>query len=194
MALASAGASVTVSSLFPGSTLHRREHLNDGRYGNERSWISNERGRGWVAVDFGRERQICRVVWGRDRQGHYRDRLPVDYVIEAESAPGKWTTIGGPSGQLERGAEKGRAVELFAALSRVKGERRKLEADSMVYAAQFEEPAAVHRLFRGDPGSPARRWRRAALPSWVRSTSRPPRRKKCGGWRWPNGSYDRRIR
>jgi len=163
VALASAGASVTVSSLFPGSALHRREHVNDGRYGNERSWISNERGRGWVAVDFGRERQVCRVVWGRDRHGHYTDRLPVDYAIEAETAPGKWTTIAGSSGRLERGAEQGRGAELFAALGRVKAERRKLEADSMVYAGQFEEPAAVHRLFRGDPGSP----RETVAPSGV---------------------------
>ena len=29
--------------------IHKLEHLNDGRYGNGRSWISNEAGRGWVA-------------------------------------------------------------------------------------------------------------------------------------------------
>ena len=43
---------------------------------------------------------------------------------------------------------------MLAALKREQAERQSLTTASMVYAGQFEEPAAVHRLFRGDPGSP----------------------------------------
>ncbi len=104
VALASVGTRVVVSSVFPGSEFHKREHVNDGRYGNERSWISNERGRGWVSVNFGRDYKICRINWSRDRRGHYRDRLPVDYAIEAETAPGRWSRIAGSQGRLPFGA------------------------------------------------------------------------------------------
>jgi hypothetical protein len=169
VALASNGTSVAVSSVFPGSDFHKREHLNDGRYGNERSWISNERGRGSVTVNFSRVYKVCRIVWGRDRNGHYRDRLPVDYTIEAETATGRWVAIGGSQGRvpatfaLEQAEsspqgpsveKRRRAVKLLAAFKREQAERQSLTTASMVYAGQFEEPAAVHRLFRGDPGSP----------------------------------------
>lgn len=169
VALASAGTSVTVSSNFPGSAFHKQEHINDGRYGNERSWISNERGRGWVSVDFARDYKIGRINWSRDRHGHYRDRLPVDYAIEAETAPGRWAVLAGSQGRLPfaRAGETAetrsgslfskqerRAADFLAALNRAQAERQKLDAASMVYAGQFEEPLPVHRLFRGDPGSP----------------------------------------
>jgi hypothetical protein len=169
VALASLGTSVAVSSSFPGSAFHKPEHVNDGRFGNERSWISNERGQGWVSVNFGRDYKICRIDWSRDRHGHYGDRLPVDYAIEAETAPGRWSRVAGsqgrlplvrrgepaefPSGSLSSQQER-RAADLLAALNRAQTERQKLDAASMVYAGQFEEPATVHRLFRGDPGSP----------------------------------------
>ncbi len=64
VALASTGATVSVSSVFPGSSFHKREHLNDGRFGNERSWISNERGQGWAIVEFPRDCVISRIEWG----------------------------------------------------------------------------------------------------------------------------------
>ncbi|HUE13709.1 MAG TPA: PSD1 and planctomycete cytochrome C domain-containing protein [Planctomycetaceae bacterium] len=169
VALASAGTSVAVSSSFPGSAFHKPEHVNDGRFGNERSWISNERGQGWVSVNFGRDYKICRIDWSRDRHGHYRDRLPVDYAIEAETAPGRWSRVAGSQGRLplvRRGEpaeftsgslsskQERRGADLLAALNRAQRERQKLDAASMVYAGQFEEPTPVHRLFRGDPGSP----------------------------------------
>src|SRR5262249_4459254 len=48
VALASGGAKPSASSVFPNSAIHKLEYLNDGRHGNGRSWISNERGQGWV--------------------------------------------------------------------------------------------------------------------------------------------------
>src|SRR5207253_9359377 len=68
IASASSGAKASASSTIPNSPIHRVEHLIDGRYGNGRSWISNERGRGWVQVELPRTVVIDRVVWGRDRE------------------------------------------------------------------------------------------------------------------------------
>ena len=50
VALASAGGRATASSTLPGHAIHKLEHINDGRYGNEWSWISNEPRRGWVQI------------------------------------------------------------------------------------------------------------------------------------------------
>src|SRR5262249_9787132 len=52
VALASGGAKASASSVFPNSALHKLEHLNDGWHGNGRSWISNERGQGWVQIEL----------------------------------------------------------------------------------------------------------------------------------------------
>ncbi len=169
VALASAGATVSVSSVFPGSSFHKREHLNDGRFGNERSWISNERGQGWAIVEFPRDCVISRIEWGRDRAGVYRDRLATDYLIEAQATDGRWTTIAGSAGRLPPNAsepspaafparlssgERHQASKLFAALQRLTSERENTSASPRVYSGVFEQPDPVHRLYRGDPGSP----------------------------------------
>src|SRR5262249_31822134 len=82
VALADMGAIARASSVYPNSPIHRLEHLNDGRYGNGRSWISAEPGRGWVEVRFARLEVIDRITWARDREGKYADRLARTYRIE----------------------------------------------------------------------------------------------------------------
>ena len=54
LALASAGAKPAASSVYSNGTsdLHKLEHVNDGRYGNARSWISAEAGAGWVQIEL----------------------------------------------------------------------------------------------------------------------------------------------
>src|SRR5438093_1384770 len=52
IALASNGTTARASGVYPNSDLHRLEHINDGRLGNSRSWISNEPGKGWVELEF----------------------------------------------------------------------------------------------------------------------------------------------
>src|SRR5262249_51565725 len=94
VALASAGGKATSSGNFAaGGTLHRLEHINDGRYGNGRSWISNQVGRGWVQIELKDPAVIERVVWGRDLEGKFADRLPTRYRIEVEGEPGSWTVV-----------------------------------------------------------------------------------------------------
>ncbi|MBV8879992.1 MAG: DUF1549 domain-containing protein [Planctomycetaceae bacterium] len=48
------GAVARASGTLPGFDIHKLEHLNDGLYGNAHSWISDERGRGWVELEFPR--------------------------------------------------------------------------------------------------------------------------------------------
>ena len=69
VALASNGAEVTASGTLKGYAIHTLAHLIDGEYGNDKSWISDTAGRGWVVVKLREKQRIDRVVWGRDRNG-----------------------------------------------------------------------------------------------------------------------------
>ena len=84
---------------------HDLAYLNDGRYGNASSWMSDRPGRGWVAVEFAHEERIERVAWGRDRRGEFADRLAIDYVIEVADdgrGPAPGTAGSGVHGMRER--------------------------------------------------------------------------------------------
>jgi|694.fasta_scaffold61092_2 putative heme-binding domain-containing protein len=89
----------TASSVITGHAIHRIEHLNDGAIGNEHSWISGERGKGWAAIEFPEPVQMSRVVWGRDRSGRWKDRLPVAYRIEVSPDGTKWKKVADESGR-----------------------------------------------------------------------------------------------
>src|SRR5262249_15307871 len=95
LALAMAGARASASSVLPNSPLHKIEHLNDGQVGNSRSWISNEAGKGWVMIDLTRPARIDRIVWGRDREGKFTDRLPSGYRIEVSADGKSWKPVAG---------------------------------------------------------------------------------------------------
>ena len=132
VASAENGGRPTSSGDYANSVIHRLEHINDGKYGNEWSWISNSHGTGWVRIDFSSPAAINRVTWGRDRMGGFSDRLAVDYSIEAMDVDGRW-------------------VEVANSTAR----RPHLSNQPMVYAGQFHQPDnPTRRLFRGDPASP----------------------------------------
>jgi mono/diheme cytochrome c family protein len=96
-ALASAGAKATASGTYPNNPFHKLEHIHDGQYGNERSWISHERGKGWVQIDFAKAETIDRVQWSRDRDNvpRYNDRLATRYRIEVSRDGAAWQTVTG---------------------------------------------------------------------------------------------------
>lgn len=170
VALASRGAVATCSSALPGFEIHQLQHINDGLYGNSHSWISNEPGTGWVQIEFPSERMIDRVVWGRDREGHYRDRLATDYQIAAAVTPGEWTVIASSddrrpftdgaepkseyslSGLAE--PERAKFEGLISELNALEEARRRLAESSKVYAGSFSAPPVTRRLFRGEPSAP----------------------------------------
>jgi mono/diheme cytochrome c family protein len=122
LALASGGAKASASTLLPGYPIHQIAHLNDGKYGNSWSWISNEPGKGWTQIELPRMEMLQRVVWGRDREGKYADRLPIDYRIELSEDGQKWALASSSQRRLpyKNGATKSEPIpppQLLAALT-----------------------------------------------------------------------------
>jgi mono/diheme cytochrome c family protein len=123
-------ATVRASSTLPGHAIHKLEHLTDGRYGNQYSWISNEKGKGWVQLEWAKPRRIDRVVWSRDRRDPplHRDRIPMDYLIEVSQDGKEWKAV---ASAFDRG-----------------------EATTVLYAGRMTTPAPTKRLHRGDVTQP----------------------------------------
>lgn len=163
-------AAVTVSGENVTADRHEMRFVNDGNYGNSRSWMSNEKGKGWVMIELGKEYEIDRVIWGRDRQGNFKDRLATSYVIEIADASGTWKMVAdsddredyvaGRSSQLgfvTKGLRKDEA-EVAGKLLTQKREFEKeissLDTVQKVFAGIFRKPDEIHLLNRGDPEQP----------------------------------------
>ena len=169
VALATNGTKATASGSLAGYEIHKLEHINDGRAGNSRSWISSESGRGWVQLEFAKAERIERIVWGRDRDGQFKDRLATTYRIEAGVTTNEWKLVAssadrepfkgkaekpvGPRYRFEDApsadAEQGR--RWLSELAQARKERSSLAKSPMVYAGNFSQPGSTHRLHRGDP-------------------------------------------
>jgi hypothetical protein len=172
VALASRGTRATASGTLPGYEIHKLEHLNDGRLGNSRSWISNESGRGWVQLEFSKPQRIEKIVWSRDREGVFKDRLTIRYRIEIAMDTNSWRQVsssedravvenapndsaapvyrfdGLPAVQVEQ------ARGWLADLENARSQYEVLRKPPMVYAGNFSEPGPAFRLNRGDPMQP----------------------------------------
>jgi hypothetical protein len=199
VALASAGAKATSSGDFPGAPeLHRLEHINDSKYGNSRSWISNEVGKGWVQIELKERTRIDRIVWGRDREGKFADRLAIRYRIDAALEPGKWQVLASSDDRAASGSpftqtpESKRLGEELIALER---RLKEIERQEVAYLGTFSKPEETYRLHRGDPMQPreqvapavlsafrgnlhlsmntADRERRLALARWITDPAHP---------------------
>lgn len=170
VALASSGTRATASGTFPNNDFHRLEHINDGRYGNSRSWISNEPGRGWVELEFPDDVVIDRVVWARDREGQFRDRLATEYRIEVRVDGGEWREVAGSQDRLpfrvegaadapgvysaKDAAGRVRLAELIKERQVLAERIRRAAGSPKVYAGEFRSPEPTRRLHRGDPMQP----------------------------------------
>jgi hypothetical protein len=167
IALVANGTKATASSVFPNSDIHRLEHINDGKYGNSRSWISNERGKGWVELEFPQTVTIDKVVWGRDREEKFFDRLATEYQIEVAGS-NDWRVVASSADRQAHEAGKkvepklitaglssdgaDRAAKLFAERTELQKRVAELSKASMAYSGEFEaRPESTYRLFRGDP-------------------------------------------
>ena len=167
VALSSAGAKATASSSLPGYEIHKLEHLNDGRVGNSRSWISNEAGKGWVQIELPEVAAINRIVWARDRDGQFADRVATKYGIEVATEPDQWKPVASSADRLpftgaaaaqpeydfakfpDEVANRGR--QLLNQLLNHEERKSQLQASGTVYAGPFQQPGPTYRLFRGDP-------------------------------------------
>ncbi|MDA0283225.1 MAG: PSD1 and planctomycete cytochrome C domain-containing protein [Planctomycetota bacterium] len=166
VALASSGAVATCSSSLPGYPIHKLEHVNDGVYGNSRSWISNEAGGGWVQIEFPDVQTIRRLEWARDRESRFSDRLAIEYRIDTAINAGEWTSVASSDDRRPFGDSK-KSVPVYrfdnvteelatqgrqwlAQLDAAEQEAERLAVVPTVYAGTFRQPGPTHRLYRGD--------------------------------------------
>jgi hypothetical protein len=153
VALASHGTRATSSGDLGGFAIHKLEHVHDGRYGNGRSWISNEAGKGWVQLELPAAELIDRVVWGRDREGQYTDRLAVRYRVEVALEPGPWQLVASSDDRAQPGTKvtEGPVAKSLAKRADIARQLRDLTQPAMAYVGTFTAPPPTHRLHRGDP-------------------------------------------
>jgi hypothetical protein len=167
VALASAGTKATASSVYPGAAIHKLEHINEGKYGNSHSWISNERGAGWVQLEFAAAQSISKVVWARDRELKYADRLATRYKIEVSHDGTLWTTVANsedrqaysgaktvpaPYSAAGMGPEKEKQLaELLRSQAELKTRTGKIVLTKPAYVGNFVNAEPTFLLNRGDP-------------------------------------------
>ena len=169
IALAEGGAKASCSSELPGYDIHKLPHINDGKHGNSRSWISNEASVGWVEIELPNVATIDRIEWGRDREGRYKDRVAISYKIESAIEPGVWKQLAASDDRLPysndaaitsvnfEGLPDDVAAEgkrLVAELGHAEQERDGLSQSQQIYAGTFVQPGPTHRLYRGEPTAP----------------------------------------
>ncbi len=160
VALASTGAAATASSVLPGYAIHQIANLNEGQIGNSHSWISNEGGQGWVQIELPQPTAIERVVWGRDREEKFKDRLATDYVLEVATEPGKWQAVAtsrdraaGSSPTPTTASNDVQAAERQALIKQreqLVAQLAELTKPPTVYAGTFQQPGPTYLLQRGD--------------------------------------------
>ena len=170
VALASLGTVASSSSNLPGFDIHQLAFVNDGRYGNSASWISNEPGRGWVMLEFVEPVEIDRIVWSRDRpeNGQFNDRIATKYRIEAGMTKDSLQVVAtsedrSPFGTKSQsppaltGLSENQLREAQFLLAERDTLRQRLQAlstSAVVYAGRFSTPEPTFRLHRGDPTQP----------------------------------------
>ncbi len=154
----------SASGTLAGFAIHKLEHINDGRVGNDRSWISSAAGKGWVQIDLPAKTRITRIVWSREREGRFADRLATEYKIESAAEPGKWTTLASSderepfTGKDDAGAFVARlskpdadaARQLLSEFADLKSRVAKLTGSENAWVGTFSQPEKTHRLYRGE--------------------------------------------
>jgi len=183
VALASTGTTATSSGDTIITGVHDLAHINDGKYGNKSSWMSNETGRGWIELEFPSAQTIERVEWARDRSGRYQDRLATKYRILTADHQGNWTVVADAEDRskyssepenpkdpdLFRGASpraEKQAMRLFKLRRTIVSQISRLQADQLIFAGQFRKPDDIFLLTRGDPEQPKQKVTPAILSSF----------------------------
>jgi hypothetical protein len=167
VALAERGGKASASSVLPGYAIHQVRHLNDGKYGNNWSWISNERAGGWAQIELAKVETIDRVVWSRDAGAtpKFRDRLASKYRVDVSLDGKSWKTVSTGDDrvpghesiphetlyqQLTR-AQQRRWVKLVTELQRLAREAPPEQPPVPVaYSGEFATPDPIFLLKRGD--------------------------------------------
>lgn len=166
VALATNGTVATSSGNYSNTGKHQLKHINDGNYGNSFSWISDEHGKGWVQLEFDEPHVINRIEWARDREGKFKDRLPVRYQIETSLDGTNWRTVAASTDRVAIGTpfdeqyaplRHGTAtadvnvVALAKELTQLEKQHAELRKPQMVFAGKFRAPESSFVLSGGDP-------------------------------------------
>ena len=172
LALASLGGVASSGGDYAGNPKHQLEHINDGQYGNHHSWIASQTAGAWVQIALPEPRSIQKVIWGRDRQGQFSDRLAIRYSIEVSLDDEHWQEVFSShrrqpflvAGQAELEGDfierlptelAEPARKLLAEIDAARIEAQRLEGQiPLAYLGQFKEPQTIYRLHRGDPLAP----------------------------------------
>jgi hypothetical protein len=169
VALASLGTKATSSGNYSDTKTHKLEQVNDGQYGNSRSWISNESGRGWVQLELPQVHRVDRIVWSRDRSvpRRYEDRVATEYKVDMSMDGSTWTTVATSGDRLPRGTpvpggmilagsmmSTQQVDELLRQRSKLAAEIGELSQSPSAYCGQMTTPGMTRLLHRGDPMQP----------------------------------------
>ena len=168
VALASGGAVVKASGSLAGYPIHKLEHLNDGQSGNDRSWIADTAGKAWVEVVLPAKAKVKRVVWGRDRNGQFGDRVATSYRFEGLGASGEWAVLATSEDRMPFGGQEApdafiaklgasdaaAAREALGSLAAVEAKVAALSGAASGWVGTFSQPGRTHRLYRGEPQQP----------------------------------------
>lgn len=160
----------TASSVIANYAIHQIPHLNDGKLGNNHSWISAEAGGGWAQIEFPEPVEMSKIVWARDRTGASQDRLAIGYRIEVSSDGQTWTEVGSEAGRsdsvigiVRRDASPGYIMEAIPApFPTWRPADVAFDGDEMMYAIAMTE-GQIWRTRTPPPGQPERvAWQRFA--------------------------------
>lgn len=177
LALAAEGTTASASGVLAAgkNAKHQTAHINDGQYGNDHSWCSNEKGGGWIQLELAEVRKIVRVVWSRDRDPSGKrktltDRLPTSYLIETSVDGEEWVSVASSVDRLPSSyAARVKTIPTFPALPKdaassvvqaiarraeLQREIAMVETFPKAYVGQMETPGKTYRLNRGDPMQP----------------------------------------
>ena len=158
------GTKVTSSGAWNNSK-HKLHHINDGQYGNDRSFISNQKTKGWVQLEFKQAHLINRIEWARDRNSRFRDRLAIRYTIQVGLTSNNWQTVATEKDRMPFGTPFSstrfthrllskddviKANKLEAERKRLVVERDRLTKPRLVYSGKFMDAEPTYVLRRGN--------------------------------------------
>ncbi|HUT11183.1 MAG TPA: hypothetical protein VMY42_11845, partial [Thermoguttaceae bacterium] len=157
LALAGSGAKATASSCLPGYAIHQIPHLNDGLYGNDRSWIAAGAEDQWAQIELPGPAKVAKVIFSRDRGGRYQDRVPVHFEVRLSLDGKQWqtacqirATAANPSPAQRPSAPP--TPQVLPLLGAAEVELRAgLEGDDLLRYAFFCEACSFMKIDRRDP-------------------------------------------
>jgi hypothetical protein len=145
----------TASSALPNAK-HQPQGLNDGKYGNDHSWIGMEP-RSWFQIDLGKVATVGQFKLGRDRTAMMSDRQ-VDYLkIETSPDGVAWQPVFEQSGLTARkGYSPGKSLLVSVApvqarLVKVTVDSPKAAQGEMACVDEFEVYAPAKGSLVGQP-------------------------------------------